>query len=217
MRFHGLDMEDAKIVLKILRSLTPKLSYVFCSIGESKNVSHLSIDDALQSSLICREPKVNLSKPTPNPQLPKEKEEKSNFAELEEEETLLMAFHAIEEFDQQTWYVDTGCNNHMTGCKSFFTKLDESFHTIVMGKGDIQIRTMNDFIETISNVFYVPNLKTNLLSARQLQDKGYNITIFNGECKVYDSKKGSIVVVKMSANMLFPLKIKELHDCLLAK
>ncbi|TYH32413.1 hypothetical protein ES288_A01G250700v1 [Gossypium darwinii] len=186
MRFHGLDLEDAKIVLKILRSLTPKWSYVFCSIGESKN-------------------------------LPKEKEEKSNFAELEEEETLLMAFHAIEEFDQQTWYVDTGCNNHMTGCKSFFTKLDESFHTIVMGKGDIQIRTMNDFIETISNVFYVPNLKTNLLSARQLQDKGYNITIFNGECKVYDSKKGSIVVVKMSANMLFPLKIKELHDCLLAK
>ena len=76
----------------------------------------------------------------------------------------------------------------MSGCKSSFSYVDESFHTIVSfgdrstvnveGKGNIQIRTKNDFIETISNVFYVPDLKTNLLSAGQLQDKGYRITIF---------------------------------------
>jgi len=54
-----------------------------------------------------------------------------------------------------------------------------------MGKGEIQIRTRNDFIETISNVFFIPDLKTNLLSARQLQDKGYRITIFQGECEIY--------------------------------
>ncbi|KAH7576009.1 hypothetical protein JRO89_XS02G0275300 [Xanthoceras sorbifolium] len=39
----------------------------------------------------------------------------------------------------------------------------------VMGKGDIQIKTRNGYIETISNVFYVPDLKSNLLSAGQLQ------------------------------------------------
>ncbi|CAL2246234.1 unnamed protein product [Prunus armeniaca] len=46
--------------------------------------------------------------------LPKEKGEKSNFAEKKEEETLLMAFHALEEYDQETWYVDTSCSNHVS-------------------------------------------------------------------------------------------------------
>ncbi|CAL2228257.1 unnamed protein product [Prunus armeniaca] len=150
--------------------------------------------------------------------LPKEKREKSNFVEKKDEETLLMAFHALTETDQETWYVDTGCSNHMSGCKSSFINLNESFHTVVsfgdkstvkvMGKGDIQIKTKNDFIETISNVFYIPDLKTNLLSAGQLQDKGYRITIYKGECEVYDPKRGSIAVVKMPSNRLFPLKIK---------
>jgi len=46
-----------------------------------------------------------------------------------------------------------------------------------IGKGDIEIRIKNGFIETISNVLYVPDLKSNLLSASQLQEKGYVITI----------------------------------------
>jgi len=46
-----------------------------------------------------------------------------------------------------------------------------------MGKGDIEIRTKNDFVEIISNVLYVPDLKSNLLCVGQLQEKGYVITI----------------------------------------
>lgn len=139
----------------------------------------------------------------------------------------MMAFHALTETDQETWYVDTGCNSHMSGCKSFFINLDESFHTVVifgdksivkvMGKGDIQIGTKNDFIETISNILYFPDLKTNLLSAGQLQDKGYMITIYKGGCEVYDPKRGSTAVVKIFSNGLFPLKIKTVQACLLAK
>ena len=87
----------------------------------------------------------------------------------------------------------------------------------VGGKGNIQIRTKNYFIETISNVFYIPDLKTNLLSAGQLQDKEYRITIFKGECEVYDPKRGSIAVIKMTPNRLFPLKIKTVPACLFVK
>ena len=70
-----------------------------------------------------------------------------------------MAFHALEKLDQETWYVNTGYSNHMSGCKSSFSYLDESFHTVVsfgdrstvnvVGKENIQIKTKNDFIETI--------------------------------------------------------------------
>ncbi|KAH0721479.1 hypothetical protein KY284_006509 [Solanum tuberosum] len=64
--------------------------------------------------------------------LPNEKEEKSNFVENKEGETLLMPVHAENEPEGQViWYVDTDCSNHMTGSKSSFTNLSENFRTTV--------------------------------------------------------------------------------------
>ncbi|XP_049365854.1 uncharacterized protein LOC125830728 [Solanum verrucosum] len=110
-----------------------------------------------------------------NPRLPNEKEEKSNFAENMEGETLLMAVHAKNEPTEQIiWYVDTGRSNHMTGSKYSFTDLNENFQSTVsfgdistvnvMGKAVINFKTKNGCVETISNVFYIPALKSNLLS-----------------------------------------------------
>ena len=58
------------------------------------------------------------------------------------------------------------------------SSLNEHFHSTVrfgdcstvkvMGRGDIKIKTNNGFVETISNVLYVPDLKSNLLSVGQL-------------------------------------------------
>lgn len=158
----------------------------------------------------------------------KEKEEKSNFVEKQEAETLLMACHIKEEADQNLWYLDTGCSNHMCGNKDIFSVLDESFRTIirfgdnsiisVIGKGDVQIRSKDNTLQTISNVFYVPDLKSNLLSVGQLQEKGYVITIKGGTCLINDPKKGAIAQVKMTANRMFPLHIKhDVHSCFSAK
>lgn len=102
----------------------------------------------------------------------------------------------------------------MGGSKSFFSNLNKDFRTIVsfgdnstvnvMGKGDVNIRTKKDNIETISNVFYIPDLKNNLLSVGQLQEKGYVTTIKGGACEIYDPKRGLIAHVKMTQNRLFP-------------
>ncbi|KAH0683402.1 hypothetical protein KY289_021154 [Solanum tuberosum] len=56
----------------------------------------------------------------------------SNFAEKEEEISLLMAYQEKEqattkEIQQNIWYLDTGCSNHMCGNKSAFSILDESY------------------------------------------------------------------------------------------
>jgi hypothetical protein len=138
-----------------------------------------------------------------------------------------MAVEANQKPESDVWYVDTGCSNHMCGCKSSFSYLDEDFHSIVsfgdcstvnaIGKGDIEIRTKNGFIETISDFLYVPDLKSNLLSAGQLQEKGYVITIQNGVCEIYDPSRGAIDVVQMSSNRLFPLKIITSQPCLMAE
>ena len=103
---------------------------------------------------------------------------KSNFAEKEEEVSLLMACHVKEEIHQNMWYLDTGCSNHMCGDKTMFSDLDEAFRNTVsfgdnskvsvMGKASVKISTKGNAEQVISNVFFVPDLKTNLLSVGQL-------------------------------------------------
>ena len=56
MRNLGENMSDVKIVEKILRTLTEKYNYIVCSIEESKDINHLSVDE-LQSSLLVHEQK----------------------------------------------------------------------------------------------------------------------------------------------------------------
>ncbi|XP_038896697.1 uncharacterized protein LOC120084959 [Benincasa hispida] len=51
MRIYGEDMQDVKVVEKILRSLTEKFNYIVCSIEKSKDIDTLTIYE-LQSSLI---------------------------------------------------------------------------------------------------------------------------------------------------------------------
>ncbi|XP_021815431.1 uncharacterized protein LOC110757970 [Prunus avium] len=57
-RINGETLEDVAIIEKILRSMTPKFDYVVCSIEESKDLDHLSIDE-LQSSLLVHEQRMN--------------------------------------------------------------------------------------------------------------------------------------------------------------
>ena len=47
-----------------------------------------------------------------------------------------------------------------------------------MGKGAVDIKTRNSFVKSISNVFYIPDLKANLFSIDQLQEKEYVIVDF---------------------------------------
>lgn len=146
--------------------------------------------------------------------------EKSNFAEKEdkEEETLLMAYHD-QEAKLNVWYLDSGCSNHMCGNKSLFSDLNESFNDTVklgnnskisvMGKGNIQLQIGGHTVK-ICDVFYVPELKSNLISMGQLQEKEYTITIRKGCCQVMHPKKGLIAQITMTANRMFPLHIQ--HD-----
>lgn len=57
MRNCGDEMQDVKIVEKILRTLTENFNYIVCSIEESKDIDSLSVDE-LQSSLLVHEQKM---------------------------------------------------------------------------------------------------------------------------------------------------------------
>lgn len=138
-----------------------------------------------------------------------------------------MAIQVEKEPERDGWYLDTGCSNHMSGSKSCFSYLNEGFRSkVIFGdcstmdatvKGDIKIKSKNGFEEIISDVLYVPTLKSNLLSVGQLKENGYFLMIGNGVCEIYSPTRGAITVVKMSSNRLFPLNTESTQSCLKAK
>ena len=260
MRNCGDDMEDVKIVEKILRTLTENFNYIVCSIEESKDIDSLSVD-ALQSSLLVHEQKMRKSNNGGDDQVLKVTfddkggrgrgrmvqgrgrgrggrsfnkatiecfkchklghfqyecpnwDGKANYAEVdgEEEDVLLMAFTEDNQ-KEEAWYLDSGCSNHMCGDKMWFSTLDESFHHSVklgnnsqlkvLGKGDVSLQ-LGGRTHTISDVYFVPELRSNLLSIGQLQEKGCEILIKDGVFKLFHPRFGLVLQSAMTPNKLF--------------
>lgn len=140
----------------------------------------------------------------------------ANYAELEEEEELLlMSYVEMHQAKrEEVWFIDSGCSNHMSGNKGWFSDLDEGFRQTVklgnnsrmavMGRGTIRLQ-VNGYTQVISEVYYIPELKNNLLSVGQLQEKGLAILMQHGKCRVYHPRKRLIMQTNMSANKMFIL------------
>ncbi|GAU35304.1 hypothetical protein TSUD_389290 [Trifolium subterraneum] len=91
---------------------------------------------------------------------------------------------------------------------------DES-KVAVKGKGNVLIRLKNGDHQFISNVYYVPNMKSNILSLGQLLEKGYDIQLKNNNLSIRDHSNKFIAKVPMSRNRMFVLNIQnDVAQCL---
>lgn len=132
----------------------------------------------------------------------------------EEEEMLLMSYVDMQHSNQhEMWFLDSGCSNHMSGDIKWFSELDQSFkHSVklgndsrleVVGKGNVRMK-VNEQVVVITEVFFVPDLKSNLLSIGQLQEKNLTILIKAG-CCIYHENKGLLMRTMISTNRMFVL------------
>ncbi|CAL2258514.1 unnamed protein product [Prunus armeniaca] len=102
-----------------------------------------------------------------------------------------------EESKSYLWYLDSGCSNQMCGNKTIFSDFDKTF------KKTVKLE-----------------LKSNLISMGQLQEKGYTIIIQKGCCKIIQKgcckiqhpEKGLIAEVHMTAN-----RMDNIQNCLSTK
>lgn len=79
-------------------------------------------------------------------------EKGANYAELdEEEELLLMSYVELNQAKrEEVWFLDSGCSNHMTGNREWFSDLDDHFRQTVklgnnsrmlaVGKGNVRLQ-----------------------------------------------------------------------------
>ncbi|WVY95447.1 hypothetical protein V8G54_034535 [Vigna mungo] len=149
--------------------------------------------------------------------LQREHEEHANVVEIEES-MVLACTQGPDVENNDIWYLDTGCSNHMTGKRDFFSFLDESVKgevnfgnkskIRVMGKGNISIQSKNGTNVTIADVYYVPGLFWNLLSMGQLLEKRYKVRIDNEVCEIMNKDNKNIARVKMTKNRMFPLSLQ---------
>jgi len=128
---------------------------------------------------------------------------------------VLLACNMVETNSEDIWFLDSGCNNHMTGNIALFSSLDQTVKSqvtlgtdskiSVMGKEEVKIFTKKGEKKTIVDVYYVPGMKCNLLSIGQLVQKGYNVFFENGVCTIMDRapSKRYISEVKMTKNRMF--------------
>ena len=72
----------------------------------------------------------------------------------------------------------------------------------VMGKGNVNL-LLDGVNHVVAEVYYISELRNNLLSIRQLQERGLAILIKGGMCKIFYPEKGLIIRTNMSANWMF--------------
>ena len=124
------------------------------------------------------------------------------------QDNIFLAFNMAKEQNEDIWFLDSGCSNHMTGNISMFSMLDENVKSQVtlgidskvsiMGKGRVSVLTNKGETKSISDVYYVPGMKCNLLSIGQLIHKGYNVFFEDDVCTIIDKppRKKCITQVK---------------------
>ncbi|KAJ1436780.1 Zinc finger, CCHC-type [Sesbania bispinosa] len=110
----------------------------------------------------------------------KKKEEPTNFLAEEEDEGLLLVINIPETevklscSNNSVWYLDTGASNHMCGDERLFKILSkvesgsisfsDASKVVVKGRGTIWYQQRNGRIGEIRDIYYVPDIKSNILS-----------------------------------------------------
>ena len=83
---------------------------------------------------------------------------------------------------EEAWYVDSGISNHMTNHEEWFTSLRELEQLGYVETGDDTIHTIEHIGDVpqsnvgqsgcMKNVMHVPTITKNLVSVRQIVNKG---------------------------------------------
>ena len=123
--------------------------------------------------------------------------------------------------NNSVWYLDTRASNHMCGDESFFSELtkveaglvscgDDS-KMVIKGRGTIRHMQKDGRVGEIRDVYYVPELKSNILSIGQIVEKGNSILIKNQVLYLKDKHSWLAAQVEKKKNWMYKLELSILQ------
>jgi len=120
--------------------------------------------------------------------------------------------------DKNVCVLDMGASNHMTGRREALTSLDTFVRgTVRFGDGSlveiegirsVMLQTKKDGHKVLTEVYFIPKLKSNIMSLGQLEEGGYKIVIEEGFCNVFDVECSLLVRAPRVKNCLYLLKMQ---------
>ncbi|KAF2284368.1 hypothetical protein GH714_021152 [Hevea brasiliensis] len=119
---------------------------------------------------------------------------------------------------ESNWYLDSGASSHMSGEKHCFVELNLTITSKVRfgdgsmanicGQGSVLFQCKNTEHLTLQNVYYIPRLRSNIISLGQLDEAGSTIVIGGGHLKLYDWRNKLVVDVERRTNWLYIAKLQ---------
>lgn len=113
------------------------------------------------------------------------------------------------------WCLDSGCTSHMSADRNNFKQLSEmnqvlnlanNNSTNIEGIGSVKFVVNENGCEkdiTLSDVLYVSDLRTNLLSVSKITDKGYEVHFRKNDAAVIDKNKNVLFTAERNGNLYF--------------
>jgi hypothetical protein len=111
-----------------------------------------------------------------------------------------------------------GASNHMTGNRAVFSELDESVKGTVRfgdnsvveitGRGTVLIAMRGDEHRALTDAYHIPQLKTSIVSLRQLDEHGCPSSIRNGFMSLWDRNDCLLTKVPRSSNRLYKITLQ---------
>nr|GEU53607.1 ribonuclease H-like domain, reverse transcriptase, RNA-dependent DNA polymerase [Tanacetum cinerariifolium] len=149
----------------------------------------------------------------------KKDEETSHMKDEEQEVSLHEKDVGYKETNMDSlWYLDNGASNHKTGVREHFKELDEEvsgkvrfedgLYIEIKGKGSILIECDDEKQRIISHVYYILDLKSNLLSLGQFTKIGCKVVMEDNELRLYDIDNKIFMKVTRQRNRLYKANLR---------
>lgn len=127
---------------------------------------------------------------------------------------------------ENLWYLDNGASNHMSGNRSFFLSLDEEItgkvrfgddsRIDIKGKGSIRFILKGGEKKILNNVYYIPGLKSNIVSLGQATEAGCEVRMKDDLLMLLDRAGHLIVKATRSRNRLYKVILQaDTFQCML--
>ncbi|XP_076941006.1 uncharacterized protein LOC143610395 [Bidens hawaiensis] len=133
------------------------------------------------------------------------------------EEKIHPKLYANVSSDDIEWYLDNGASNHMIGYEPHFTEIDRAITGLVKfgdgskvsirGKGSIIFNCKNGEQRVVHDVYYIPDLYSNILNLGQLTEVVCKVWMASDHLWLYEDDDRLLMKVPRSLNRLYKIAL----------